>query len=56
MFEEIHVGVNGWGDVVLYCGKCKDTFAKKIQTKTLKEINDLAGAHGCEDALVGASA
>lgn len=45
--ETIRIGLNGWGDVVLYCEKCKDTFEDKLQTKTLKEVNDLAEAHEC---------
>jgi hypothetical protein len=51
MFETIHVGLNGWGDVVLYCDGCKETFANKVQTKTLKEINDLAENHKCDKVL-----
>lgn len=49
------VGLNPIGDVVLFCKKCDETFARRVQDMNLGEINHLDDQHKCRDDLVGAS-
>lgn len=42
------VGLNPLGDVVLFCDRCKDTFAKKVQGMTMEELTNLKNRHKCE--------
>lgn len=49
--QKTRVGLSGWGDVVMFCERCGDTFATKLQTKTLEELNELAQKHKCEGGL-----
>ena len=49
------IGMNPLGDVVLFCKKCQDTFARRVQDMTLQEVNALDMQHRCRDSdLVGA--
>ena len=43
LFDFIFIGSNPWGDVVMYCRVCEDTFAKQVQNKNLNELLGAAG-------------
>jgi hypothetical protein len=43
----IRVGLNGWGQVVLFCDGCKETFAG-VEGMLLTELQELAQNHKCE--------
>jgi hypothetical protein len=50
------IGLNGLGDVVLFCKVCSETFARRVQEMNLGEINNLDAQHKCGKVPVGASA
>lgn len=45
MTSQTKIGLNAWGDVCMWCGVCDETFAKKIQGKTLSEFVSLDHDH-----------
>jgi len=47
MFESFKIGLNGWGDLVMFHEDCQDTFAKDLQGKSLKDLAALALSHQC---------
>lgn len=46
--ESTRVGLNGMGDVVLFCVKCHETFEKKVQNKPLNELTMMSIRHRCD--------
>jgi hypothetical protein len=51
MIDKTRVGLNGWGDLVMLCEVCQETFAKQIQNKTLEELLKLDESHRCTELV-----
>lgn len=41
----VKIGLNYLGDIVLFCVDCHLTFAKKLQDKTMVEVDTIIAEH-----------